>query len=130
MAIISKAFRDFNLKFSSNPFTGDIQILKDVDAIKNSIINLLKTNLGERPFQPNLGSRLYSYLFEIMDYGTIASIEEDLRITILNYEPRVILNSVYVNPDYDTNAISIDLNYTIVGIPLQPQSLNILIERA
>lgn len=130
MAIISKAFRDFNIKFSNNPISGDIQVLKDVDAIKASVITLLKTNIGERPFQPNLGSRLYYYLFEIMDYGIIASIEEDIRVVLNNYEPRIIVNSIDINPDYDTNAISIDLNYTIIGIPLQPQSLNVLIERA
>ena len=128
MAIISKAFRDFNLKFSSNPFTGDIQVLKDVDAIKNSIISLLKTNIGERPFQPNLGSRMNSLLFEPVDYLTAAAIKTEIETTIKNFEPRALLKMVTVYEKPDNNAYEVSLEF-FIGNNTQPTAITLTLER-
>jgi phage baseplate assembly protein W len=130
MAIISKSFADLWITFQRNPFSSDLQVVKNENAIKQSLLTLVKTNIYERPFNPLLGSRLQQLLFENFDSGTSSSIEDELRILISNYEPRVSVISIDSSDDPDNNALNITINFTIIGQPLNPQSLNILLERS
>lgn len=93
-------------------------------------MTLVKTNIYERPFNPLLGSRINKILFENFDAGLSSTLEEEIRVLITNFEPRIILNSVDAIDDIDNNSISITINYTIIGQPLNPQSLNILLARS
>lgn len=130
MATTSKSFSDLWITLQRNPFSSDLQTVKNEVAIKQSLISLVKTNIYERPFNPLLGSRLKLLLFENFDSGLNSLIEDELRVLITNYEPRVSLVSVDASDDQDNNAINITLNYIIIGQPLNPQSLNILLERS
>jgi phage baseplate assembly protein W len=130
MAIISKSFADLWITFQRNPFSSDLQTVKNENAIKQSLLTLVKTNIYERPFNPQLGSRLQALLFENFDSGVASSIDDELRILISNYEPRVSIISIDTSEDQDNNALSITINFTIIGQPLNPQSLNILLERS
>ena len=130
MAIISKSFADLWITFQRNPFSSDLQVVKNENAIKQSLLTLVKTNIYERPFNPLLGSRLQQLLFENFDSGTSSSIDDELRILISNYEPRVSVISIDSSDDSDNNALNITINFTIIGQPLNPQSLNILLERS
>ena len=130
MAIVSKSFADLWITFQRNPFSSDLQVVKNENAIKQSLLTLVKTNVYERPFNPLLGSRLQQLLFENFDSGTSSSIDDELRILISNYEPRVSVISIDSSDDSDNNALNITINFTIIGQPLNPQSLNILLERS
>ena len=130
MAIISKSFADLWITFQRNPFSSDLQTVKNENAIKQSLLTLVKTNIYERPFNPQLGSRLQALLFENFDSGVASSIDDELRILISNYEPRVSIISIDSSDDPDNNALNITINFTIIGQPLNPQSLNILLERS
>ena len=60
---ISRSFKDISLSFKRHPVTNDILILKNEDAIKRSVINLVQTQLGERFFNDLLGTSVNSSLF-------------------------------------------------------------------
>jgi phage baseplate assembly protein W len=129
MAQISKKFVDLNPTLARNPITGDVATLKNDAAVKQSIKNIVTTARFERPFLPFFGSNSTLSLFETFDGTTDATIEASLSDAIRAYEPRVELVTIRVNSDIDSNSISIDINYSIIGIPLDIQSLNLILER-
>jgi len=114
-----KSFADIDLSLPIHPYRGDLTPLKDDDAIKNSVKNLILTNFYERPFQPDKGANLVGLLFEHADAFTALEIEEAVRDVLGIYEPRIIVNGVICNDDSQKNAWRITVNYTIrsFGIP-------------
>ena len=52
----SRAFKDINLSFKRHPVTNDLVAIKNEDAIKRSVKNIIFTILGEKPFSPEFGS--------------------------------------------------------------------------
>jgi len=129
MASISKKFVDLNPKFEKNPLSGDLPLLKNEAAIKQSLKNIVLTVRGERAFKPFFGSSADLSLFE-----NFTPITEDILANAINdaveaYEPRVQINSIDVDSDIESNSLSVEINYSIVGIPLNPQSLNLILER-
>ena len=68
------SFKDINITFKKHPVTNDLVVSRDASAIKQSIVNLLLTNKGERPFNPDYGSDIRSYLFEPLDYATAGQV--------------------------------------------------------
>ena len=125
---VSRTFKDISLSFVPHPITRDVIPLKNENAISRAVKNLVLTQLQERPFNPNLGSRLGKSLFELIDTTSASAISEEITETIDNFEPRVSLRSVEVIPYYDSNAYDVTIVYDIVGIEAQPQSLNFLLE--
>ena len=114
----SRAFRDIAMGLSRNTFTNDAGIVKNDNSIKQAIRNLVMTNPGEKPFQPLVGSRTRSLLFEQMDPFTIDAIRDEVINTINQYEPRVQLTEVEVIPFDETNKVNITVQYRIVGLPV------------
>ncbi len=112
------------MSFQVNPLTYDLIGIKNETAIARSVRNLVLTIRGERFFDQNLGSNVNKLLFENMDDLTAASIQDEIRTTINNYEPRVNLRSVEVNPDYDQNQFDVTITYDIIGIDALPQQLS------
>ena len=121
---VSKGFKDISMSFEANPLNNDLIGVKNDTAIARSIRNLVLTNPGERFFNPNLGSRVYESLFDNVDEISASSIKDEIEETIINYEPRVKLQSVKVNPDYDNHTFDVTLIYDIIGIDALPQQLN------
>jgi phage baseplate assembly protein W len=124
---VSIGFKDISNSLLLNPLSKDIAIITNETAIARSIRNLVLTNRGERFFQRNLGSKVSRLLFENMDESTADLIRSEIRDTIENYEPRVILTDVIVNPDYSNNAFNISIFYNIVGIDALPQQLSFVL---
>ena len=58
---ITRTYRDIPLSFQKHPGTGDVRPLKDIDAVKQSVKNLILTNFGDRPFQFDIGSNVTSF---------------------------------------------------------------------
>ena len=114
-------YSDFDLSFIANPNNGDITIKKDIDAIKQSVKNLIFTDLHERPFQPNLGSRVRGLLFELTDVWTALDIQDEITMTIENYEPRVDLIDVEVTDESDKNRVKVVIIFNIISIGQQEQ---------
>ena len=125
---LSKGFRDLSASFQTNPLSNDLIALKNESAIARSVRNLILTGQGERPFQPVLGTGVSRLLFENMDKLTASAIRSELRTTIENYEPRVEINEIIVEPNPEGNAMDVTLQYFIIGIDVPEQELTFALE--
>jgi phage baseplate assembly protein W len=125
---ISRAFKDISLSFTRHPITNDITVIKNEDAIKKSVINLCKTRLYERFFNPLLGSSIENSLFELFSDETLTFLEKEIRTLIQNYEPRVNLLSVILDSEEDAGELYIKLTYQIVGLPVPQQNIEFVLQ--
>ncbi len=125
---LSKGFKDLSASFQSSPLSNDLIALKNESAIARSVRNLVLTIQGERPFQPVLGTGVSRLLFENMDKLTASAIRSEIRTTIENYEPRVEINEIIVEPDFEGNAFHVTLQYFIIGIDVPEQELTFALE--
>ena len=125
---LSRGFKDISASFQTNPLSNDLIELKNESAIARSVRNLVLTGQGERPFQPVLGTGVSRLLFENMDKLTAAAIRSELRTTIENYEPRVEINEILVEPDFEGNAFHVTLQYFIIGMDVPEQELTFALE--
>ena len=119
---------DLDLLFKPNPMTGDINPIKDIEAIKNSVKNLIMTNFQERPFQPEIGSGVRGLLFELADPITMHDIEMAIQRTIDNFEPRVIVQNIDISDDIDNNAYNVSLTFQVIATE-QVSTVTIILER-
>ena len=125
---VSRAFRDISLSFKKHPVTNDVTILRNEDEIKRSVINLTRTRINERFFNDLVGTSIQDALFENMNSGIEAALEQEITSLLTNYEPRIDLNSVYVIADQDSNALEIQVDYNIVGLPFPRQNIEFLLQ--
>ena len=125
---LSRGFRDLSASFQTNPLSNDLIALKNESAIARSVRNLVLTGQGERPFQPVLGTGVSRLLFENMDKLTASAIRSELRTTIENYEPRVEINEIIVEADFERNAFDVTLQYFIIGMDVPEQELTFALE--
>ena len=108
-------FKDLSVVFKKHPVTDDLVTVKDKVAIAQSISNLLQTNNGERPFNPDLGSGIRELLFEQADWGTAAAISGRVRECLVKYEPRIAVQSVDATPNNASNGYDVAITYEILG---------------
>ena len=125
---LSKGFKDLSASFQTSPLSNDLIALKNESAIARSVRNLVLTIQGERPFQPVLGTGVSRLLFENMDKLTASAIRSEIRTTIENYEPRVEINEITVEPDFEGNAFHVTIQYFIIGIDVPEQELTFALE--
>ena len=125
---VSRAFKDISLSFQRHPVTNDVTVLRNEDAIKKSVINLTRTRINERFFNELLGTSIVDNLFENMGSGLETALEEEISTLLKNYEPRIELNSVYVIANQDSNELSIQVDYNIVGLPIPSQTIEFLLQ--
>ena len=125
---LSRGFKDLSASFQTNPLSNDLIALKNESAIARSVRNLVLTIQGERPFQPVLGTGVSRLLFENMDKLTASAIRSEIRTTIENYEPRVEINEILVEADFEGNAFHVTLQYFIIGIDVPEQELTFALE--
>ncbi len=125
---ISREFKDISLSFDVHPITKDITVLKNADAIKRSLRNIIQTIKGERFFNPTFGSEIASSLFDFVDIGSASVLEELVRIAIRNEEPRVGDPKVEVIPKIDDNGFEVTIYFDIIGQELSPQKFTYLLE--
>jgi phage baseplate assembly protein W len=127
---VSKQFKDISLSFQVNPLNYDLIDIKNETAIARSIRNLVFTLPGERFFNENLGSKTSKSLFENIDDVSASILQDEIRNTIENYEPRVDLISVDIEPNYDAYEFNVTVRYYIVGIDALPQQLTFALQSA
>lgn len=125
---VSQGFKDISMSFQSNPLTNDLIALKNESAIARSVRNIVFTLPGEKFFNENFGSRISRSLFENLDSSSALTIKDEIENSIRNYEPRVSLIDVQVNPDFDNNAFDVIIIYRIVGIDVPAQQLQFVLQ--
>jgi len=118
--------KDLDLNFIKNPITGDINVKKNDDAIKQSLKTLLLLGSYEKPFNNNLGPDLNGFIFQNYIIGTEKKIEERIRTTLKQYEPGLNIKNLSVYPN-DKNQIMIDLEYYFTGNV--PKNISLTMER-
>lgn len=124
-----QSYSDFDLMFRANPVTGDVALKKNEQAVKQSVLNILLTNRGERPFDPNFGSDITSQLFENFDPIIETILEEQIRTALRNYEPRVNLLGVVVDGSPDRNAMNVRVEFEIISPERVTTSVDFSVER-
>ena len=123
----SRAFKDISMSLLLNPLTRDVVDIKNETPIARSVRNLILTEPGERLFGNQIGSKVSKSLFENIDVTSAAIIKNEIINTIENYEPRVILTDVIIDPMFDDNAFNVSIFYNIVGIDALPQQLSFVL---
>ena len=125
---VSRSFKDISLSFDPHPITKDLPVLKNENAIRRSVRNLVQTIPGERFFNPLLGSSVYESLFDLVDFGTSSLIEQEIITTIENFEPRVNNIQVQVDPRPDQNNFDVTIFFDVIGQELPPQEFSFILE--
>lgn len=125
---VNQDFKDVSMSFQTNPLNQDIIALKNESAIARSIRNIVFTLPGEKFFNSNFGSKLSRSLFENIDEISASIIRDEIKNSIINYEPRVNLITVKTYPDYDNGAFDVKVIYRIVGIDVSPQQLEFVLQ--
>ena len=127
---ISRSFKDISLSFEPHPVTKDLPILKNENAIRRSVRNLVETIPTERFFNSLLGSEVRSSLFEFVDFGTASVIQSQILVAIENFEPRVDNVVVEVDPQPDQNSFNVTVIFDIIGQEFPTQEYSFLLEAA
>lgn len=116
------------MSFLRHPVTNDIGILRNEDAIKKAVINLVRTRIGERFFNSLLGSNVDRYLFDLAESGLQDPLENEIITLLKNFEPRVNVTEVTASVIPDENELDIKIVYDIVGLDLPIQVVTFLLQ--
>ena len=125
----SRAFKDISFNFSKNPITKDIVVLKNEEAIKQSVKNLVLTQINERFFRPLLGTNTTSYLFELSTGFAENALIDEITTVLKENEPRILLSNISVNSNPDGYSFECFVEYFIVGIPEAVQTVDFILVR-
>ena len=124
----SRSFKDIGMAFSRNASTDDVGVVKNDNAIKQALRNLILTTPGEKPFDLLVGCRVREMLFEPLDPFVADAIRDEIINTIRQFEPRVNLSDVAVQAFPDGNKLAVTVEYQIVGIPIV-ETVNFILQR-
>ena len=124
---VKRKFKDISMSFEKNPLNDDLISLSNTSAIARSIRNIVFTSPGEKFFNPDFGSRISESLFENVDNVSALAIKDEIKSSIINFEPRVNLLDTIVVPNPDDNEMAVTIEYEIVGIDIPPQQLEFVL---
>ena len=129
MSTLKNIYSDLDLTFNKIPVTKDVALSYDEQSVIRSVRNLLLTNTYDRLFQPKIGSNVTKLLFENIDPLTASLLQSEITNTIKNFEPRVSIQSVVVQPNTDYNAYTVSLTF-FIGNNSSPTAVNLLLQRS
>ena len=115
---LQQNYTDIDFNFAMNPATGDVTKKTNVEAVKQSVRNLLCTKLYERPFQPDLSSQIYDLLFEPFTASTRYALDKVIRNLLTTYEPRIEINDINIVDRQEQNALEISLTFTVIALAI------------
>ena len=124
----TRAFKDISLSFSPHPVTKDLPVLSNERAIVRSVRNLVESIPTERFFNSLLGTDIRDSLFKNFTNATVTIIEDQIRQTIANFEPRVSNLNVEVDAIPDGNEINVKVLFDITGLDVPTQQFTFILE--
>lgn len=124
MATINQMYTDLDMSFT-RAWNNDVKKNIGIKAVKDSILLIITTTKGSRPFDPNFGCDLNKALFENMNPLTVDTLSKNINEAIRNYEPRVKRLNVEVTPLYDENAIIVSIYFSVIDNPDDLEQLKI-----
>jgi len=119
MPQLIQTYSDLPFFITKKPFTNDFNLVKDLNAIRQSIKNLLMTNNGERSFDFLFGGNMESSLFETLNTELILSIQEKIGRSIQSYESRVELNDIKILNYPKENKIDILVDFYVPALNIK-----------
>tara|TARA_R100000008_G_scaffold13755_1_gene6737 strand:- start:593 stop:1000 length:408 start_codon:yes stop_codon:yes gene_type:complete len=130
MPVTKKQYTDIDINFNKNQFTDDVSVKLNDNAIRQSVMNIILTRQGERPFHPRFGVGLHKFLFENLDPLDKATFYRDVVAQLAVYEPRVKLSNItWDESKKDSNELSITVDFFIrKGTQSRPQQQSLKIE--
>jgi phage baseplate assembly protein W len=106
-------YSDIPFFISKNSFTNDLNLVNDLSAIRQSVKNIIMSDLGDRAFDFDFGSGLYSTIFENLTLEVILFIQTRIANNLRNYEGRVNLNDVIVSENAEENSLQVVVDFSI-----------------
>lgn len=125
----TEIYSDFLNSFEQNPLTGALARVTNEESVKQALRNIVQTNVGERFYDSNKGSKIRQSLFELYDPATVEIIRIQLGEAIAAYEPRAIIQDIRLQEDLERNGYYVTLIFSIINIPDQTFSLDLSIQR-
>lgn len=117
MLKINYTYNDIPFIMTRNPFTGDLNLVKDIYAVRQAVKNIIMTLRGERPFNPRLGGNPRRFLFDNLETMTVVQCKNLISNAIATYEPRVSITDIGVEQSLSNpNRINIIVVYRILNI--------------
>ena len=126
--LTSQPFKDISLTFNRHPVTDDIGVFTNESAIKRAVTNLVRTRIGERFFESLLGSAVEDSLFEQADPDNAQVLEDDIRLLLESFEPRIAKIGIKVVYPLDTNELTVQIAYNIVGLETPRQNIEFILQ--
>ena len=124
----TRGWADLDLDFTAHPVTKDIVRKTNVEAVKRSVRNLIRTNMYEKPFHPEIDGGVTRHLFNLSTPET----KHDIKLAVVNclnnYEPRVVVDDVSVTGDLDNNGFNVSIYFTVINTP-EPIEISLFLER-
>jgi len=124
-----RTYTDIDFALRANPVTGDVALKREDQAVKQSVLNILLTKRGERPFDPLFGTNITAQLFENFDPIVETLLDDQIRTSLKNYEPRVEVLSVNVNSSPDRNALDVSVSVEIQSPERPTTTVDFSVER-
>jgi len=110
-------YSDFASSFKPHPVTKELIRLTDEDSVKQAIKNIVLTAIGERLFNPFVGSNVYRSLFEPTSPFFAEDMLRYINNSIRQFETRVEVLQVLQVVDNDKNSISLNINFSVINKP-------------
>jgi len=121
-------YSDFMNNFVKHPVTNTLAKLTNEESVKQSIRNLILTNVGERMFEPDVGSTVNNALFEPNDFVSKDMMAQSINYAINTFEPRARLLSVKIDQTRDSNSLVANIVFSLINSQ-EPVTLQLLLRR-
>jgi phage baseplate assembly protein W len=121
-------YSDFFTDLDKHPIRSTVLRKTNVDAVKQSLRNLMLTDKGERLFQPNLGGNIRAMLFENITPQTFLTMQEHIKDVIAAHEPRADVIDVVIAQSSQEHEVQVTIVFRVVNVQ-EPVTLELLLER-
>ena len=122
-------YADFLIDFTLNPITGNLARVTNEEAVKRAIKQIILTINYERPYDPILGSKVNSLLFEPIDDVTTQLLKTTIEASIRSREPRANLQKVDIQPREDENSYFITIYFSLLNVPQDIFAVSLTLKR-
>ncbi|ACL78410.1 gp25 baseplate wedge subunit [Escherichia phage JS10] len=113
---IDKMYSDLDPEMRTS-WNRDVAKATGARAVKNSLLGIITTRKGSRPFMPEFGCDISNQLFENITPLITDTIKRNIVSAVRNFEPRISALAVGVTPVYDDNSIIVSVQFSIVDDP-------------
>ena len=124
----TRGWADLDLDFTKHPVTKDVVKKTNVEAVKRSVRNLIRTNRYEKHFHPEIDGGVTRHLFGLSTAHTKHDINLAVRNCLKNFESRVEVNDIRISGDLDRNGFNVSIYFTVINSP-EPVEVDLFLER-